>query len=306
MSKVSVVMPSFNYARYLSLSVESILTQSHTDLELVITDDCSTDGSREILAEWARRDSRVVSVLHDVNRGLAGARNSALAACSGEFIALCDADDLWIPDKLKIQLERFRRAPEIGLVHSDSDIMNSEGDLTGQRFSSLIHRQGQRTSGYLFDELYRRNFLCVPTVIVRREAMELAGGFDDRLRSLEDWVCWTKIARKYPFDYVDNALAHYRIHPGGLSSNPVGMAQNRVKAIGFLMETFPEISARAKSEMLYALGSSHLVVDDLMLAARAFLAAASAYPLQLRSWVRCGQALASLALPRRARACASS
>jgi glycosyltransferase involved in cell wall biosynthesis len=302
MSKVSIVMPSFNYARYLSLSIESILKQSHTDLELVITDDCSTDGSREMVAEWARRDSRVVSVLHDVNVGLAGARNSALAASSGKFIALCDADDLWIADKLKTQLACFRRAPEIGLVHSDSAIMDGQGTLTGQRFSSLMHRQGQKTSGYLFDELCRRNFLCVPTVIVRREAMELAGGFDDRLRSLEDWVCWTRIARKYPFDYVDDALAHYRIHAGGLSSNPLGMARNRVKAIGFLMETFPEIPARAKSEMLYALGSSHLVVDDLMLAARAFLGAANAYPFQLRSWVRCCQALANMALPRRARA----
>src|ERR1039458_8956951 len=94
--KVSVLMPSFNYAQYLPLAVRSVLSQSWLDLELIIIDDCSTDGSREITEELGRLDDRVVTLFHDVNRGLAAARNSGLAASSGEFIALCDADDIWL------------------------------------------------------------------------------------------------------------------------------------------------------------------------------------------------------------------
>jgi len=291
--KVSVLMPSFNYARYLPASIESVLSQSYSDLELIITDDCSTDESREIVEQWRRLDRRVVPVLHDVNHGLARARNSGLAVSSGEFIALCDADDLWMPDKLKTQMECFQAQPELGLVHSDSAIIDGDGKLTGERFSSLLHRKGQATSGNLFEVLCERNFLCVPTVILRREAIQYAGGFEESLRSLEDWVCWTKVSRKYPFLYIEDALVQYRIHGAGLSSNPKGMATNRVKAFRFLLESFSDIPPRLRSKMLYSLGVSYLEIKDTRDAVRAFVDSIRANPLHLRSWARCCQSLLS-------------
>jgi glycosyltransferase involved in cell wall biosynthesis len=293
--KVSVLMPSFNYARYLPLAITGVLSQSHSDLELIITDDCSTDNSREIVKDWQRLDNRVISVFHDVNTGLAGARNSGLAASSGEFIALCDADDIWLPEKLKIQMEVFRRNPELGLVYSDSAIIDGDGNLTGQLFSSMIHRVGQATSGSLFEELCQRNFLCVPTVTLRREAIQYAGGFDESLRSLEDWVCWVKISRKYPFYYVEDALVQYRIHRAGLSRNLKGMALNRVKAIRLLLESFSDISPRSRSGMLHSLGMSHLEMGDLRAAVGAFRDSIKADPVQTRSWIRCCQAVMDLA-----------
>ena len=295
MAKVSVLMPSFNYARYLPLAITGVLSQSHSDLELIITDDCSTDGSREIIRHWERLDNRVVGVFHDVNTGLAGARNSGLAASSGEFIALCDADDIWLPEKLKIQMGVFRRNPELGLVYSDSAIIDGDGNLTGQLFSSMIHRLGQATSGSLFEELCERNFLCVPTVALRREAMEYAGGFDERLRSLEDWVCWAKVSRKYAFYYVDDALVQYRIHGAGLSRNSKSMALNRVQAIRLLLDAFPDITSRSRSGMLYSLGMSHLEMSDLRAAVGAFRDSIKANPVQARGWIRCCQAAMDLA-----------
>ncbi len=291
---VSVLMPSFNYARYLTIAIDSVLSQSFQDLELIIVDDCSTDGSRAIAEEWGRIDDRVVTVFHDVNRGLAGARNSGLAISSGQFVALCDADDIWLPHKLDIQLECFRRRPEAGLVHSDSVIIDSDGDLTGQRFSSLFHRQGQVTSGHLFEELCHRNFICVPTVILRREAIQYAGGFDDRLRSLEDWVCWILVSRNYPFCYVDDRLVQYRIHNTSLSQNPTGMASNRVKALGLLLSAFPDIPPRVRSRMQYTLGMSQLEVCDSRAAVTAFADSLTINPFQVKSWVRLAQALCRL------------
>ncbi len=150
--KVSVLMPSFNYAQYLPRAIESVLSQSHSDLELIITDDCSTDDSRKIAEDWKQRDSRVVTVFHEVNTGLSGARNSGLAIASGDFVALCDADDIWAEDKLKIQLEKFRRQPELGVVHSDAVIIDGDGRSTGRRYSAEFHGPDQRCSGILFAE----------------------------------------------------------------------------------------------------------------------------------------------------------
>ncbi len=289
-------MPSFNYARYLPLAINSVLSQSYSDLELIITDDCSTDNSREIVEHWKRLDGRVVPVLHDVNRGLAGARNSGLAVSSGEFVALCDADDIWLPDKLKTQMECFRTRPELGLVHSDSAIIDSDGNLTGQRFSSLFHRNGQVTSGNLFEELCQRNFLCVPTVILRREAIQYAGGFDKTLRSLEDWVCWTKVSTQYPFLYVDDALVQYRIHGAGLSSNSKNMADNRVKALQILLDSVSDIPLKTRAKMQYSLGMSFLEINDSRRAAKAFIDSIEASPMQVRSWLRFSESVLKRAL----------
>lgn len=280
-------MPSFNYARYLPLAIESVLSQSYSDCELIITDDCSTDGSREIVEGWKRLDDRVVAVVHDVNRGLSGARNSALAVSSGKVIAFCDADDIWLPDKLNTQVECFRKMPELGLVHSDGAIMDSQGNLTGQRFSALFHRRGQRTSGMLFEELCQRNFLCVPTIVLRREAILYAGGFDERLRSLEDWVCWTLTSRKYPFYYIDDVLVQYRIHGASLCGSIEGMANNRVKALELLLKSFADIPPRVRAKMLYSLGMSHSEVGDSRSAVKAFINSMRENWMDARSWVRC-------------------
>ncbi len=294
MPKVSVLMPSFNYGRYLPFAIKSVLSQSYSDLELVITDDCSTDGSKEIAEEWKRLDDRVVTVFHDTNHGLARARNSGLAVSTGEFVAFCDADDIWLPDKLKTQVEYLQRRPEVGLVHSDGLIMDGDGNLTGKRFSSEFHRKGQVTSGNLFEELCQRNFLCVPTVILRREAIQYAGGFDERLRSLEDWLCWAKVSRKYPFYYVDEPLVQYRNHRDSLSYNAQGMAHNRVKALRSLLDTFPDIPPQCRAKMFYDIGTSYLVLGDSKGALRAFIDSIKSDALQVRSWVRCSQVVVRL------------
>jgi len=296
MPKVSVITPSFNYARYLPLAVESVLSQSHSDLELIIIDDCSRDGSRDVAEQWKRLDDRVVTVAHEQNRGLAAARNSGLAISSGEFVAFCDADDIWLRDKLTIQLEWFQRNPETGLGHADSLIMDADGNLTGQRFSELIHRKGQITSGNLFEDLCQRNFLCVPTVILRREAIERAGGFESTLRSLEDWVCWTKVSMNYPFYFIEEPLAQYRVHQGNLSSDLKGMAYNSAKALRLLLDEFPNIPPSVRSRMLYSLGMSHLKIGDSRSALKAFVDSIETDASHIRSWARCCQAAVEFAL----------
>jgi glycosyltransferase involved in cell wall biosynthesis len=289
---VSVLMPSFNYAQYLPLAVQSVLSQTYSDLELIIVDDCSTDGSRDIAEECKRLDDRVVTVFHSKNRGLACTRNTGLRASSAKFVALCDADDIWLADKLKIQLEHFYGNDRLGVVHSGAEIINASGSPTGQRFSDLFHLKNQVTSGNLFTELCRRNFLCVPSVVLRREAIEYAGGFDESLRSLEDWVCWTKVSKKYLFKYDEEPLVQYRIHSASLSNNSKGMAANRIQAIRVLLDAISDINSRPLATMLYSLGMSHLELGQSQDAMSAFAKSIAARPVQLRAWVRFCQASA--------------
>jgi glycosyltransferase involved in cell wall biosynthesis len=288
-------MPSYDYARYLPFAIKSVLSQSYSDLELIIVDDCSTDGSREIAEEWKRVDDRVVTVYHDKNRGLAAARNSGLAVSSGELVAFCDSDDIWLEDKLKIQIDAFKMIPEVGILHSDSAIIDWHGDLTGELFSGFYHRKGQLLSGILFEELCQRNFLCVPTVILRREAIRFAGGFEVSLRSLEDWVCWTKISSKFSFSYFDGVLAYYRIHGESLSSNSKSMAHSRIEALRILFDTISGIRPKLRAKMLYSLGMSFLEIGDPAGAAKAFFDSTHADPFEGRSWVRYGQSALLLA-----------
>jgi glycosyltransferase involved in cell wall biosynthesis len=301
-STVSVLMPSFNYERYLPLAVNSVLAQTFSDLELIIVDDCSSDGSRAIAENYARVDDRVRTVFHTVNRGLAATRNTALAASSGKFIALCDADDIWLPEKLEHQLDAFRGREELGLVHSDALIMDAKGCLSGQQFSRLFHRKNQRTSGDLFDELCRRNFICVPSVVLRREAILYAGGFEERLRSLEDWVCWTKVSRNYQFEYIDAALVHYRMHSASLSHNSEGMARNRIIALDLLLESLSDIAPKPLSRLYYSLGMSHLELGELRAALVAFDNSLTTHPVQLRAWLRFCQCCVNIAIPHASRA----
>lgn len=290
-SKVSVLMPSFNYARYLSSAIESVLAQSHHDVELIITDDCSTDDSRQIAERWKRKDSRVVTVFHEVNTGLSGARNSGMAVASGDFVALCDADDIWAEDKLKIQLERFREQPDLGVVHSDALIIDSDGKLTGQKYSSEFHGQDQECSGILFEEFCLRNFICNSTVLLRRECLDYAGGFDQRLRSLEDWVCWARVSRKYAFGYVGDPLVSYRVHKTNLSRQVSAMAGYRVTAVGLLLEDGKDIPRALKSKMLYSVGVAHMELADWRAATETFRKALGEDVFNLRAWVRWAQAL---------------
>lgn len=294
MPKVSVLMPSFNYAQYLPLAAESVLSQSFGDLELIIVDDCSTDGSKDIAHELGRLDDRVVTVLHSKNRGLAAARNSGFAASSGDYIALCDSDDVWMRNKLEVQLEHFHRSPSLGLVYSESSIIDSSGRLTGQVFSSLSPSKDGRMSGALFESLCRTNFICVPTVVLRKEALRCVGGFAEDLRSLEDWVCWMKIARSYHFYYIQQSLAYYRVHRASLSNNRAGMAQNRVKAIQMILDLFSDIPPQSRARLLYALGMGHLESNDPRAALKVFADLVKDNPVHVRSWARYCQSIVAI------------
>ena len=252
--KVSVIMPCFNHARFLAESVSSVLRQSHGELELIITDDCSSDTSWDVMSKLAAQDQRVRLIKHERNQGLSRSRNNAMDIANGELIGFCDSDDVWEPHKLRTQVERLQSRPDCDVVYSDSIIIDENGKPTGQRFSDLFPVPSN-PSGRLFPELVTRNFVNIQSVLLRKGAVARVGHFDEKIEWIQDWWYWVQISREHSFLYCPEPLARYRVHSG--STNLVhdrAYKTNRVKVFRRILGAYPDLPPSAKADICYSMG----------------------------------------------------
>jgi len=231
MPRVSVIMPTFNCARFLPRALESVFAQTFTDYEVIVADDGSTDDTREVLAPYSGK----ITYLFQPNRGPSSARNLALSKASGEFIAYLDADDMWYPHKLERQVAFLDAHREYGLLHSDASFVDESDRI-------LFHayfRERPRTvaRGSCLMQLLRKNSIHMPTVLEKRECVERVGRFDERLRNGEDYLHWILVAMEgVTFAYIDEPLALYRKTTGSLSSNERGDFEGVVTLFGILLD----------------------------------------------------------------------
>lgn len=209
--KVSIDLCCYNSARYLEETLRSIFAQTFTDWELVVVNDGSTDATDAII-RTAMADGWPIVYHPQANQGLGQARNRALSLSSGELIAFIDHDDLWLPEKLARQVERFDRDPSVGLVYCNSTFFTEDGR------SWLQHGRTKPPTGDVFRLLLTRYFLSLETVMVRRAAVtELDEWFDPRFMMAEEVDLFVRIAHRWKADYVDAPLAKWRIHPDSLT-----------------------------------------------------------------------------------------
>jgi glycosyltransferase involved in cell wall biosynthesis len=254
MAKVSVIVPCFNHARFLHEALNSILGQTYNDIELIIVDDCSTDNSWQIIEKFIGRDSRVKGLRHEHNKGLSTSRNDGLRIANGDFIGFCDSDDVWEPDKLKIQVDFLQKHPDYGIIYSDSTIIDESGAPTGKCFSDLFPLPTS-PSGWLFPELVRRNFINIQSVVMRKECMLRAGLFDEDIEWIQDWWYWVQLCRDYRFGYCDIPLGRYRMHSGSTSLlHQRCYSKNRLKVFRRILQNYGEPSSPYKADILYAMG----------------------------------------------------
>jgi glycosyltransferase involved in cell wall biosynthesis len=212
MPVASIIVPCYNAGKFVRHSVESILRQSFADFELIIVDDASKDNSVEVVRDLAAGDKRIRLIVHDKNLGVSRSRNDGLRAACGDYIAFCDADDVWKPEKLKFQIELLSHNPSYNLTYCDSQIIDENGVPTGQLFSDQFPPP-QSHSGGLFEELTVTNFINTQTVVVRRCSLGDTLFFDESIRCGEDWWLWIRLSRSHQFLYERRALAEYRVHP---------------------------------------------------------------------------------------------
>src|SRR2546422_9975530 len=174
MPRVSVITPTFNCARFVLRAIASALAQTYMDYEIIVADDGSTDDTRDVLAHFGTR----IRYLYQPNGGLSSARNLALSKASGELIAYLDADDMWYPHKLESQVAFLDVHSECGLVHSDVTVIDELDRVIHSGFNQETRRKVPQ--GYCLTDLLRRCHIQIPSVLERRQNIELTGPFDER------------------------------------------------------------------------------------------------------------------------------
>ena len=237
-SLVSVIIPTYNRYRMVTRAIESVLTQTYRNIELIIVDDASKDNTFELLkTEYA--DPRIKIVRHPRNLGGAAARNSGIRNAKGGLIAFLDSDDEWLPEKLARQIPLLLSNPDVGAVYCKHYILEHGGSLS-------IDRRIRYYKGWVQNYLLRG---WCPTstslFVIRKECFQTVGLFDDSLPSFQDYDLWLRIATRYQFDYIDCPLVKYFIHDESRVSIDIDA---RINGLEKIMAKWEEIYKHAIGE----------------------------------------------------------
>lgn len=207
---ISVIIPTYNRASMLGRAIQSVLDQTYRDFELIVVNDCSSDNTEEVVMSFA--DERIRYIRHPSNKGGSAARNTGISSSRGDYIALLDDDDEWLPNKLEMQVDLLDRLPEdYGVVYSGYRA-EQRGEILGEY--SPIYR------GDVYHQMLKGCFIGSPTILIRKICFEKAGRFDETLPSCQDWDMWIRLAKYYKFDFIPEVLAVYNIHGDQIKFNP--------------------------------------------------------------------------------------
>lgn len=223
---VSVIIPTYNRAHTLPRAIDSVLSQSLRPLEIIVVDDGSEDATPELMSEkYAQCDYH-----HQTNQGVSSARNLGIEKARGEWIALLDSDDRWLPNKLQLQLEALSRSPRYRLCHTDELWIRN-----GVRVNQM--RKHAKSGGMIFQRCLPLCVISPSSALLHRSLFDDFGGFDTRLPACEDYDLWLRICAREEVLFIDKALIEkYGGHPDQLSRCHWGMDRFRVQAILNLLE----------------------------------------------------------------------
>ncbi|MBF2067346.1 MAG: glycosyltransferase [Calothrix sp. C42_A2020_038] len=247
MPKVSIVLPNYNYARYLDERIQSLLNQTYTDFELIIVDDASKDNSLEVIAKYTS-DPRIKTLFFNENSGLPYKRwNDGCDLATGDYILFAGADDSCAPTLVEKLVEKLDANPNVGIAYSQSLEIDSQGkvirslkihtdDLSKERWSKDFVDKGTTECGYM---AVRNIIPNASAVMIRRTLFESAGRFDEQLRLVADWMLWVKLLLVSDVAYVAEPLNYFRTHPHTVrsSSQKVGLhIEEEYQVLSFISE----------------------------------------------------------------------
>ena len=252
MVKVSVIVPVYKVEKYIAATVESVLQQTYKDFELLIIDDDSPDKSIEICQQFT--DPRI-KIIHQQNRGLAGARNTGIRNAKGEYFAFLDADDLWLPEKLAKHITHLENAPDVGISYSSSAFIDESGNSLG------IYQVPKLKNITPSLVLCRNPIGNGSAAVIRRKVFEaikfqdnLYGKiegfyFDEQFRESEDVECWMRMAilTDWQFEGIAEALTLYRVNSGGLSANLIKKLDSWKQLIEKIRSYAPELITQCEN-----------------------------------------------------------
>jgi glycosyltransferase involved in cell wall biosynthesis len=221
---VSVCIPTFNRAALLRQTIESVLSQSFRDFELIVVDNASADNTESVVKSFD--ESRLTYVRNATNIGSRGNWNRCLTLARGKYISIFPDDDLMMPDNLAVKTDVLSQHPRVGLVHSKYHLIDSEGRITrsNTNWGHGLDRDAdaiEHGQDVLKTMLLSYNVVNAPTVLLRRECYDRLGGFTNHLWTAFDWEYWMRIAVYFDIAFIARPLIKWRIHSGSITSQYV-------------------------------------------------------------------------------------
>jgi glycosyltransferase involved in cell wall biosynthesis len=282
MARISVITPTYNRPGLLKNSINSVLSQTYSDFELIVIDDCSSDNTPGVLEGF--QDERLKVIRNSSNKGIAAVRNIGVASSQGKYIAFLDDDDEWLPDKLEKQIRIMEDGSEsLGCVYS--------GCLTtGPDGSEIVSTSIPRYRNKVLNELLLENFITTSTTLVKKSSIEKAGLFDEDIPYGEDYDMWIRIAEDFRFDFAPEPLTKYRIHPNSITKNYAKVINGIAKILSKHRSLFAR-NKRAYGNHLLLLGVLYCYSGKTGEGIKTFMRAIQAYPFDARLYYNLALAL---------------
>lgn len=272
--RISVVIPAYNAAKWVAEAIESVLAQTVPPHEIIAVDDGSTDDTSEVLAKYGDR----VCIVRQENQGVAAARNHAARVSSGDWIAYLDADDVWHPRKLEMQARAIRQRPDVGLLGTQA------ADVDGVKVAVA---ETPTLAPLEWSRLAVKNHFTASSVMVRRDLVEVAGGFDTQLQGPEDYDLWLRVSEMTRSAVLHSALVGYREVPGSLGRQ----ARSMERGLARVMQKMDEravwsgrrvLRSKALSHCRFSCAYMYTTSGEHGMALRRMLSSLMLYPLPYR------------------------
>jgi len=250
--EVSVVIPSYNRAQFIERSVRSALQQTYKDIEVIVVDDGSNDGTDIRIDNLKKIDSRLRYLKHDINQGAQAARNTGINAARGKYVAFLDSDNEWLPNKLERQMLLFENNDrKIGVVYSGFTWQYADGRPSREQVPCY--------RGNIYKIALRQWIADTSTLLVCKDVFRMCGLFDELIRSYQEWDFCIRLAKHTEFDFVNEPLVVYHVH-----EQPTISKNLRLDACGYL-----DVITSHREEILKELGK-HVFSKHLAAAAHRF------------------------------------
>jgi glycosyltransferase involved in cell wall biosynthesis len=221
---IDVIIPAYNAAAYIRPTLASLVSQSSLIGTVIVVNDGSTDQTAQIVQSFASEHPELtIKLINQVNGGLSNARNIGITHSQSPYIALLDADDLWLADKLRLQSELFQASsdPSLGLVYCGYELIEEYGALLPKSQGIIA----PRLRGNVHQALHKGNFISGSgsSVLIQRSVFEAVGLFNEQLPACEDWEMWLRISKQFAVDYVDLPLVQIRQHRQSMQKDEMRM-----------------------------------------------------------------------------------
>jgi len=277
-SLVSIVITTHNRAELVVKTIESVLSQTYQNIEVIVVDNESSDDTRRRLYQFGDR----IKYFHKKNEGACSARNFGINQSQGEYIGLLDSDDTYLPDKIECSVKYLDENPDVALVHTAAYFTDIDGCIV-----SKYSHSDSRYIGQVLNRLLVKNFICNSTVVLRKTCLQKSGLFDEDIFSPADWDLWIRLSEHFEVGFIDQPLTKYRASDNYILKNLEKSQEEESKVLKKYFYRHNEDAGvtrkKAFSSLYLRYAQAHLVKSDFKESKKNFIASLKIDPFNLKA-----------------------